>query len=61
MTRPVLKRPVLWASVGAVAVLWLLSITSYVVSETEQALIIRLGAPAGLVSTTMPASSLSMT
>ncbi len=46
-----MKRPVLWASIATVAVLWLFSITSYVVSETEQALIIRLGAPAGLVST----------
>jgi len=45
-----MKRPILWTSLAAVLVLWLLSLTSYVVSETEQALIIRLGAPVGLVS-----------
>ena len=45
-----MKRPLLWASVAAFATLWLLSVSTYVVSETEQALIIRLGAPVGLVS-----------
>lgn len=46
-----MKRPAIWISAAALAAVWLLSITSYVVSETEQALIIRLGAPVGLVST----------
>jgi len=45
-----MKRPVLWASIAGVAALWLVSMTTYVVSETEQALIIRLGAPVGVVS-----------
>ena len=45
-----MKRPILWMSVAALGLLWLLSVTTYVVSETEQALIIRLGAPAGVVS-----------
>jgi len=45
-----MKRPVLWASIAGVAAFWLVSMTTYVVSETEQALIIRLGAPVGVVS-----------
>lgn len=45
-----MKRPVLWVSVGALIAIWVVSITTYVVSETEQALIIRLGAPVGVVS-----------
>ena len=45
-----MKRPLLWSAMAAVAVLWVLSVTTFVVSETEQALIIRLGAPVGLVS-----------
>ena len=45
-----MKRPVLWSGVAALAVLWALSLTTYVVSETEQALIIRLGAPVNAVS-----------
>lgn len=44
-----MKRPVLWTSVAVLLALWVLSVTTYVVSETEQALIIRLGAPAGVV------------
>ena len=46
-----MKRPAMWSGVAALAVLWVLSLTAYVVSETEQALIIRLGAPVGLIST----------
>ena len=44
-----MKRSVLWASVVGVVTLWALSVSTYVVSETEQALIIRLGAPVGVV------------
>jgi len=45
-----MKRSMLWASVAGVVVIWALSISTYVVSETEQALIIRLGAPVGVVN-----------
>ncbi len=45
-----MKRPALWSSVALLMVIWLLSITTYVVSETEQALIIRLGAPVEVVT-----------
>ena len=46
-----MKRGTLWASVACLAVVWAISMTAYVVSETEQALIIRLGAPAGVITT----------
>jgi membrane protease subunit HflC len=45
-----MKRGTLWASVACLAVVWAMSMTTYVVSETEQALIIRLGAPAGVIT-----------
>ncbi len=45
-----MKRSMLWASVAGVVVIWALSVSTYVVSETEQALIIRLGAPVGVVN-----------
>jgi modulator of FtsH protease HflC len=45
-----MKRPIVWASIASLLTLWALSVTTYVVSETEQALIIRLGAPVGVVS-----------
>jgi membrane protease subunit HflC len=45
-----MKRPVLVASITAFLAVWLVSVTTYVVSETEQALIVRLGAPLGVVS-----------
>ena len=45
-----MKRPALWSSMALLLALWLLSITTYVVSETEQALIVRLGAPVGVVT-----------
>ena len=46
-----MKRGTLWASVACLVVVWGMSMTAYVVSETEQALIIRLGAPAGVITT----------
>lgn len=46
-----MKRPASLATIAVFLVLWIISITTYVVSETEQALIIRLGAPIGVVST----------
>ncbi len=39
------------AAIGAVLVLWLLSGSLYTVSEVQQALIVRLGAPIGVVTT----------
>ncbi len=45
-----MKRPVLIASIAALLAIWLVSVSTYVVSETEQALIVRLGAPLGVVS-----------
>ncbi len=45
-----MKRPAMWSSLALLFVVWLLSITTYVVSETEQALIIRLGAPVEVVT-----------
>ncbi len=46
-----MKRNTVIATLGALALLWLISVATYVVSETEQALIIRLGAPIGMVNT----------
>lgn len=45
-----MKRSVLWTSMAALLAVWVVSVTTYVVSETEQALIIRLGAPVGVVN-----------
>lgn len=45
-----MRRSLLWTSVAGVVTLWALSVSTYVVSETEQALITRLGAPEGVVS-----------
>ncbi|HEY8908601.1 MAG TPA: protease modulator HflC [Rhodoferax sp.] len=44
-----MKRPVVVVSLLVILALWLLSITAYVVTETDQVLIIRLGAPIGVV------------
>lgn len=44
-----MKRPTVMLSLLLVVVLWLLSITAYVVTETDQVLVIRLGAPIGVV------------
>ena len=46
-----MKRSAMWASIAFILAIWVVSITAYVVSETEQALIIRLGAPIRVVST----------
>ena len=46
-----MKRSAIWASIAFILAIWVVSITAYVVSETEQALIIRLGAPIRVVST----------
>ena len=46
-----MKRNTVIATLAALALLWLISVATYVVSETEQALIIRLGAPIGMVNT----------
>jgi len=46
-----MKRTTLGLGAIALLTLWLLSLCAYGVSETEQALIIRLGAPVGVVST----------
>lgn len=45
-----MKRLAMWTTITAVAAIWVMSITTYVVSETEQALIVRLGAPVGVVN-----------
>ena len=45
-----MNRPKTLAAVVVVFLVWILSVTTYVVSETDQALIIRLGAPLGVVS-----------
>ncbi|MDR3368385.1 protease modulator HflC [Rhodoferax sp.] len=44
-----MKRPVVVVSLLVILTLWLLSITAYVVTETDEVLIIRLGAPIGVV------------
>ena len=44
-----MKRPAVVVSLLVILVLWLLSVTAYVVTETDQVLIIRLGAPIGVV------------
>ena len=46
-----MKRTTLLPFLGILLFLWIISITTYVVSETQQALTIRLGAPVGVVST----------
>ena len=46
-----MKRSAMGASIAIVLAVWMVSISAYVVSETEQALIIRLGAPIRVVST----------
>ena len=43
-------KPRLVAAAGALLLLWLLSTTLYTVSEVQQALIVRLGAPIGVVN-----------
>ena len=45
-----MKRNAVIASMATLLVLWIISVATYVVSETEQALIIRLGAPIGVVN-----------
>ena len=45
-----MKRSAMGASIAIVLAVWMVSISAYVVSETEQALIIRLGAPIRVVS-----------
>lgn len=45
-----MSRPKTLATVLVVVLLWIFSISTYTVSETDQALIIRLGAPIGVVN-----------
>jgi membrane protease subunit HflC len=45
-----MKRSAVWISMALFLSIWIASVTTYTVSETEQALIIRLGAPVGVVS-----------
>ena len=44
-----MKRPAVVVSLLVILALWLLSVTAYVVTETDEVLIIRLGAPIGVV------------
>ena len=44
-----MRRPATLLGLLSILILWLLSVTAYVVSETDQALIIRLGAPIGVI------------
>ena len=46
-----MKRPYAIAAAIVLLILWAESLTLYVVSETEQALLVRLGAPVGVVNT----------
>jgi membrane protease subunit HflC len=45
-----MKRSTTLVTLLVILILWLISVTAYVVSETEQALIIRLGAPIGVIN-----------